>query len=300
MFLNKLKTGTMYGPVLTLLVALSLAARDVLLSDTFQHTSVFLTIISTFFPIVVCILIYRAFKENLFVLFKGMWGLIVKINVFNAVAFILFLFALKFCHPVYVAVVFGSIRWVVMYIAEPDHVGYSNHTKLIVPGLLLVTFFVFVIALLDSPLIYLVGLVLALLSGGISSYEVFYEKEMSKRNIGATTILALRFMLLILVSFGVAVVQKNDFSDLNMTISEYILLFSVTALPAFFAQVAIANTYPITFVAIFSLIPAFIFLISLIYGLSEISALTSLVVLVYSLTVVVGNYLHGWRTRGGS
>lgn len=295
MILDSRQIRLLCGPVLTLLVALSLAARDVLLSDTFQITGIFLTIVCTFLPIVVCILVHRALKENLFLLFREMWSLIVKVNVLNAIAFILFLYAIKFCHPVYVAVVFGSIRWVVMYFAEPDHSGYTKHAKVIIASLLLVTIFTCAIALFDGSLMYLKGLALAFVSGGVSSFEVFYEKEMSKRKISATTILALRFILLLLICLVVVWVKNYSISDLNMTAGNYILLFLVTALPAFFAQVAIANTYPVTFVAIFSLIPAFIFLISLIYGLSEISALTSFVVVIYSLTVLAGNFLHGWE-----
>jgi len=294
---------TRNGPALTLCVALALAYRDVFCSDIFRSIDIYEAIVWCFAPVVILSTQYlwRSKQINQLI---AKWRLILGVNLTATANLILYFYALKLADPVVVTIVFGAASWLTIYLIgdrSSQNPALDSLVMKFLAAIVLTSITISIVAGKPTDLASnteLAGVLLAIASASINSFGIRFERSLCAHRITPLAIVASRSVLLLMVSLIVAWESFNSWSAIyaSPVLSVYWLLFPLVVLPVLVAQAAIANTQPITFKAIFALVPAMVLVLGTTSELVQYSDLNLLLVLVYTLVVLTGNYATGWRS----
>jgi len=280
---------------LTLFVAIALAARDVYCAVLFQRIDIFEAIFWSLLPIVLGTVAYECYTRRL-KLMNRHWNLILATNATTAGVFILLFFALRLADPVLVTLAFSCTAWLSMHWLQKRALATLTFTeRVVVVSLCILSAATVLIASVgsygDSGLL---GLAMASVSGVVSSLGVLAERRLGGYGICATTILAFRFVLLLLISVLFVSTSSNVtlHIDSETIFFVYPFLFVTIALPSWLGQVAVVNTHPLTFKAIFALVPSFVFALHFFKNGPRHSSSIVLLVAAYTAVALIGNYVQ--------
>jgi drug/metabolite transporter (DMT)-like permease len=301
------------GPLLVMVFCLSQAARDVYFGHLFQRVDFFAVILlafslSTVFFGLVALLHTPGEVRAL----RGHLGTVLAMNASTALAWSCYFYALTYLEPSIVNTVHSAMGPLTVLalaaagsrLAAPGHLGIAERLAYAgiaasvaalwwvvlsgVSGLTAVSF---------TP--RLSALALLVVSGTSITISLLYAKRLHDHGIGAGTVTAVRYPLLILLAAGV--VASNGSLAGIATLGELAMLSMLAtvliALPLFALQVGIARTAPLTAHVIRSLGPVCVFALQQVDGRIAYSTATFVCILAYSACAIAGNLAHGWRDR---
>ena len=135
-----------------------------------------------------------------------------------------------------------------------------------------------------------------IVSGASITISLLLSKRLNERGIGADSVTAGRYLLIILVAF--VAVLFGDVPSGPATIHQWAILAAATTvlivLPLYSLQLGIARTAPLTAHVIRSLGPVCVFALELLDGRIGYSAATLIGIALYSVFSIAGNLAHGW------
>ncbi|MEM6429611.1 MAG: hypothetical protein AAF708_10255 [Deinococcota bacterium] len=307
-------SGVSLGVVFAGLFALSVAFRDVYFGNVFQTLSFFGVVVLAFsvctvgFNVIV-ISTDRAQYAQMFIC----WQDVVAVNVFTASAWLAYFFALTHLEPSIVNTLFSGIAPLTLIVLASSGIYRRAVTRttrleqLAQLGVLLSLLFLAAVTLRGlagfstaSTTMQVLGLVLALFSGVSITVAGLYSKRLHDAGLSAESVVAVRFILLILVSVG-ALGLRADASLIRLPMTTLITLSLAATilivLPIYLGQWALVLTSVMTYTVVSALQPALLFILQLGdprisysgYSLAGISA--------YSLMVLLGAAAHARGMR---
>ncbi|MGZ3410604.1 MAG: hypothetical protein ACXWJW_11850 [Xanthobacteraceae bacterium] len=303
--------STLTGPLLVLAFTLSQSLRDVYFGAVFQGVDYFAILFLAFGLSTVIfggMTLVRARHE--FALLRHHVGSILAANLTTALAWSCYFFALTHVDPSVVNTIhsgMGPLTVVVLgffgirlaqgkVIGLTENLGYAGIAASIV-GLWWVVLSGRSGLGIENFSASLIGLVLMMVSGISITVSLLYCKRMQDGGIGADTVTAVRYLLLIAIAGGVEL-WKGGFGGIDTT-GRLGLLSTVSVvlivLPLYAFQVGIGRTAPLTAQVIRALGPIFVFAMAQFDGRMNYSLPTLICIVIYSLSVIWSNLARGWR-----
>lgn len=299
------------GPLLVLAFTLSQSLRDVYFGAVFQGIDYFAILLLAFglSTIIFAAVSFVRARRSLALLRKHLRS-IVAANLTTALAWSCYFFALTHVDPSVVNTVHSGmgpltvvvLGWFGIRLAQTrrsginEFIGYAGIALAIV-GLWWVVLSghsgLTVVDLASSA----TGLVLMMVSGVSITVSLLYCKRMQDGGIGAETVTAVRYILLIAIAAGVEIWKGRlggigSASQLTFLSAAALVLI---VLPLYAFQVGIGRTAPLTAQVIRALGPIFVFLMAQFDGRMHYSLPALACIVIYSLSVIWSNVAHGWR-----
>jgi drug/metabolite transporter (DMT)-like permease len=299
------------GPLFVLIFTLSQAFRDVYFGSAFQHYDFFAILLLAFAlstAIFGAVALIRAPGE--FRKLRGQMGIVVAANITTAIAWSSFFFALTYIDPAIVNTIHSAMGPLTVValgacglsLAKPDRIGrieYAGYAGIAISVAALC--WVVIGGYSDLPTTNfaasVVGLALLGVSGGSIAISLLYCKRLQDRGIGADTVTAVRYVVLIVFA-GAAVLWDGKFGGIETQRQLAMLSITTTALitlPLYAYQLGIGRTTPLTAQVMRALGPVFVFALEQFDGRIHYSLPTLVCILAYSASVIVTNFAHGWR-----
>jgi drug/metabolite transporter (DMT)-like permease len=298
------------GPALVMVFCLSQAFRDVYFANVFQGVDFFI-VISLAFTIATVVFgtIAVIRKPNELARMRGEIPAIIWMNLLTALAWTAYFFSLKNLQPSIVNTLHsgaGPLTVVVLascgfHIARPS--SMRNVEYLCYLGIAASLFFLWWVVLADrsglqteSVLVTLAGLSLPIVSGTAITISSLWAKRLNERGIGADTVTAVRYILIVVMASFVVIVGERPLGFTTM--EEFSVLVLATAilivLPLYSLQLGIARTAPLTAHTIRSLGPVFVFGLELADGRVAYSGPVLFGIVLYSSFAIASNLVRGW------
>jgi len=298
------------GPGLVLLFALSQAFRDVYFAHVFQGIDVFAVVLLAFsISAVVFGAVALLRRPAEFATMRAEWRAMAWMNATTALAWLSYFYSLKHLQPSIVntlhsgigpltVIVLSGCGW---HIVKPSAVKRAEY--LCYGGLAGSLAFLWWVVLSGEsglagtdPAVMLTALALLIVSGASITISLLLSKRLNERGVGADSVTAGRYLLIILVAF-VAVLFGDVRSGLD-TVHQWTILAAATTvlivLPLYSLQLGIARTAPLTAHVIRSLGPVCVFALELLDGRIGYSGATLAGIALYSVFSITGNLVHGW------
>jgi drug/metabolite transporter (DMT)-like permease len=307
-------SGVSLGVVFAGLFSLSVAFRDVYFGNVFQTLSFFGVVVLAFS---ICTVSFNAIaisnNRSQYVQMLKYWQDIVAVNVFTASAWLAYFFALTHLEPSIVNTLFSGIAPLTLIVlsrsgiyrrALPRTTWLEQLAQL---GVLLSLLFLAVVTLRGlagfntaSMTTQALGLVLALFSGVSITVAGLYSKRLHDAGISAESVLAVRFILLILVS-AYALGLRADPSLIQLPTTMLVTLGLAATLlivfPIYLGQLALVLTSVMTYTVVSALQPALLFVLQLVDPRISYSGYSLAGIITYSLMVMLGAAAHARGMR---
>jgi drug/metabolite transporter (DMT)-like permease len=302
--------STLLGPAFVLLFTLSQAFRDVYFGSVFQRFDFFAILALTFVlstAIFGAVALIRAPGE--FRKLRAQAGTIVAANVTTATAWSCYFFALSHLDPAIVNTIHSAMGPLIVVVlgacgialAKPKAIGrieYAGYAGM--AAAVAALWWVVIGGYSDLPTANLaasiVGLALLCVSGGSITVSLLYCKRLQDCGLGADTVTALRYWVLILLA-GAVVFWQGRFGGLEtprQLVSLSVAATALISLPLYAFQLGIGRTTPLTAQVIRALGPVFVFALEQFDSRMHYSLPTLACILAYSASVIVSNLAHGW------
>jgi drug/metabolite transporter (DMT)-like permease len=237
---------------------------------------------------------------------------VIAINVTSAVAWICFLYALRFLEPALVQTLWaGSGPLAVigfeaagLRLAAPTAIARVE--RFVQAGIFLsLALVVLVVAAgLSAPQprgAPMVGVLLALVSGVSITINVLLCKRLNEHGVGPATILAVRFpgiaILAALLAAGTGDTGLEAWSTEALLMVAGAALLLIVA-PMFVNQISIALAAPITIRVVTALGPVLVFLLELAEGRLGVSGYSLAVIILYSGLAILATGARRWFSAG--
>jgi hypothetical protein len=304
------------GPAFVLIFTLSQAFRDVYFGEVFQRYPFFLIILIAF------LLSTAIFAAATLIRVPGdvgklraQWRTIAAANITTALAWTCFFFALTYLDPAIVNTIhsaMGPLTVVVLgalgiALAKPKPIGrieYAGYAG--IAASVVALWWTVIGGYSGLPTMNLgvtiAGLALLGISGASITVSLLYCKRLQDRGIGADAVTAARYIALIALAGAVvfwhgrtSLPHLRDLAALSLATTTLIVL------PLFAFQLGIGRTTPLTAQVIRALGPVFVFALEQFDHRIHYSSPTLVCILIYSASVIVSNFAHGWsdeRNRG--
>jgi drug/metabolite transporter (DMT)-like permease len=235
---------------------------------------------------------------------------VVGINVTSAIAWIAYFYALKHLEPSLVQVLWAgigplSVGWLEaggIVLARPVLVGPTErlfHRGILVS--LILASLVVTAGVSGTPAQSggrpILGALLALLSGISISINVLLCKRLNERRVGPVTILAVRFVGVVIVAALIAVVIGDvtiggwSIGELGVVAAAALLLIVA---PIFVNQVGISLAPPLTVRVVMALGPVLVFLLQLREGRLRASGYSLAVIVLYAVFAILATVARQW------
>jgi drug/metabolite transporter (DMT)-like permease len=301
------------GPLMVLIFCLSQAFRDVYFASLFQGVDFFAVIVIAFgLSIVIFGGLTWVRTQGDFAKMRGHGATVLAMNATTALAWICYLFALKHLEPSIVntihsgmapltVVVMGALG---LPLAKQGRVSRREAACYVGIAASLAGLW-WVVLSGHSGLGHgamgtsLAGVALLLVSGSSITVSLLYSKRLHDHGVSAEAVTAVRYPLIVALAAGVELFKGGPVGI--GTADEFFVIAAAATLlivlPTFALQVGVARTAPLTAQIIRALGPVCVFALEqydqrLIYSPSTLAC-----ILAYSVFVIAGNVLHGWRDR---
>src|SRR5262249_43294970 len=300
------------GPLVVLSFCASQALRDVYFAHLFQGVDFFAVILVAFAlsTLVFGTATALGTPAQLRIL-RGQAVAVLAMNVTTAVAWTSYFFALKHLEPAVVNTVHSGLGPLTVIALAACGARLAKPTTMERGGLWSYAGIAVAIAALcwivlagrsglpaGTAATSVAALLLVMVSGSSITISLLYSKRLHDHGASAQTVIAVRYLLLILLAGcveafdgGLDTIAPADLAPRAVSTT------SLIALPLFVLQVGIARTGPLTAQVIRSLGPVCIFALQQIDGRLTYSTPTLLCILLYSAAAIVGNLAHGWKER---
>ena len=309
------------GSAFVVLFCVSQAFRDVYFANAFQGVSFFAVIIIAF-SIAIAMFGAATFLRDpeQFVRLRGEIPALIWMNLLTAIAWTSYFFSLKYLQPSIVNTLHsgaGPLTVVVLasfgiHIARPspmrrvEYIGYL--------GIAASLLFLWWVALADrsglrmeSQFLTIASLALPIVSGTAITASSLWTKQLHERGIGADTVTAVRYILIVAVACCIVLVQEKPtgIENTHQFVVLALLATLLIVLPLYALQLGISRTAPLTTHTIRALGPVLVFGAELIDGRVSYSGPALLGIAAYSLFVIASNVARGWQddvaiqSRGG-
>ncbi len=298
------------GPLLILVFTLSQALRDVYFGSVFQHFDFFAVILLAFslstimFAVVALVRAPGDFRR-----LRGQGGTVLAVNITTAIAWSCFFFALTHLDPSIVNTIhsaMGPLTVVGLGVVNPalaqrgainrmEAVGYAGIAWSVIALWAVVLGGQSGLPLQDMTTAA-AGLALLTVSGASITVSLLYCKRLQDSGVGADTVTAVRYLVLIAVA-AVMAIRSGRFGGIES--AQHLATLSVAAialviLPLYAFQIGIGRAAPLTANVIRALGPVFVFLLEQFDGRLRYSLVALACILVYSASVVLCNVARGW------
>jgi drug/metabolite transporter (DMT)-like permease len=302
---------TLIGPLLVLAFTLSQALRDVYFGATFQGVDFFAIILLAF---VISTVIFAGTtlirSPGEFRKLRGHGASILAANLTTALAWTCYFFALTHLDPsvvntihsamgplTVVALGFFGVRLAQAPVfGRAEAIGYAGIAAA-VAGLWWVVLTGWSGLGTENLYTSVAGLALLTVSGVSITLSLLYCKRLQDAGIGADTVTAVRYIAIIVLAGGVVywkgrlggIATPQQFMTLSVASTVLIVL------PLYLFQLGIGRTAPLTAQVIRALGPIFVFAMAQFDGRINYSPAVLTCIVVYSASVIVSNFAHGWR-----
>jgi len=303
--------STLLGPTYVLIFTLSQAFRDVYFGSVFQRFDFFAIIVLAFSLSTVLfgvVTLMRAPDD--FGRLRGQSWPIIAANVTTAAAWTCFFFALTYLDPAIVNTIhsaMGPLTVVVLgasgiALAKPKAIGRIEYAGYAGIAASVAALWWVVIAghsglTTDNLAASVIGLACVSVSGVSITFSLLYCKRLQDCGIGADTVTTVRYPALIVFAGAImlwrggwgGIDTPQQFGSLSLASTAFIVL------PLYAFQLGIGRTAPLTAQVIRSLGPVFVFALEQFDGRTHYSMPTLVCILVYSVSIILTNIVHGWR-----
>lgn len=299
------------GPGLVMFFCVSQAFRDVYFANVFQGVDFFVIIVIAFS---IATLVFGAVtavrKTGELMRLRSEFPAVAWMNVLTALAWTCYFFSLKYQQPSIVNTLHsgaGPLTVVILaafgiHIARPSPMRRVQHLGYL--GIAVSLLFLWWVALADrsglpteSHSVTLAGLMLPIVSGTAITISSLWAKRLNERGIGADTVTAGRYILIVAVAC--CVVLTGDRPIGIDTLEQFSVLVLAAAvlivLPLYSLQLGIARTAPLTTHTIRALGPVLVFGMELVDGRVGYSAPVLLGIALYSFFALASNLVRGWH-----
>ena len=303
--------STLVGPLLVLLFAVTQALRDVYFGSVFQGVDFFAIILLTFTLSTIIFGVVALLRApHQFARLRGHMPSVILANLTTALAWSCYFFGLTHLDPSVVntihsamgpltVVVLGSfgIRLAQMpKVGWIENLGYAGIAASIV-GLWWVVLSGRSGLDVGNTSDTVLGLALLAVSGMSITVSLLYCKRLQDAGIGADTVTALRYLAIIVLAAGVAF-WKGGLGGID-TVGQGAALSAAAVvlivLPLYALQVGIGRIAPLLSQIIRALGPIFVFALAQFDGRLHYSMPVLVCIVIYSVSVLVSNFVRGWR-----
>jgi drug/metabolite transporter (DMT)-like permease len=299
------------GPLLILAFTLSQALRDVYFGAVFQGVDFFAIIFLAFSlstVLFVVVTLIRSLAD--FTKLRGHGSTVIAANLTTALAWTCYFFALSHLDPSVVNTIHSGmgpltvvvLGWFGIRLAKAtpigmmEYLGYAGIAASIA-GLWWVVLSGRSGLGVENLSASLAGLALLSVSGASITISLLYCKRLQDAGITADGVTAVRYVAIILLAGGVEL-WKGKLGGID-TVSQLTLLSVVSTilivLPLYALQVGIGRTAPLTSHVIRAIGPIAVFAMAQFDGRISYSMPVLACIVIYSLSVILSNFAHGWR-----
>jgi hypothetical protein len=298
------------GPGLVVLFALSQAFRDVYFAHVFQGIDFFAIILMAFTVSVLVFGTIAAIRDReSFAKLRREWRAFVWMNVTTALAWNCYFFSLTHLQPSIVNTLHSgagpltvlALSGLGLSITKPGRVTPAEYVCYAgLAGSLGFLWWVVLAGHSGLPAqhigVSLAALGLLVVSGASITISLLISKRLADRGLGADTITAGRYLLIVLIALAVTLGSGRP-TGIASPSAFAVLLVATTVLmvlPLFALQVGIGRTVPLTAHVIRSLGPVFVFALEFADGRIAYAPLTLAGIVLYSLLSIATNLARGW------
>jgi len=296
------------GPGLVLVFCVSQAFRDVYFGNVFQGVDFFAVILLAF---VASTVIFTAIPLTrdvaAFAKLRGQIGDVIAANIFTAIAWSCYFFALTHLEPSVVNTLHSGMAPLTVIalgafgvrLAKAEPIGWAEYfgycgiaISMMALGWIVLSGHSGLIAGSDG--LALLGLAALVVSGASITISLLYCKRMQDRGASADVVTSVRYLLLILIAAGV-IWHKHGLTGVGSTGQAVTLTTLATVLivlPLYAFQVGIGLTAPLTAQVLRALGPVFVFALQQIDGRLTYSAPSLVCILGYSAAAILSNLAH--------
>jgi multisubunit Na+/H+ antiporter MnhG subunit len=307
---SEMAMASLIGPAMVMVFCLSQAFRDVALGALFQGVDFFAVILLAFGISTLlfgAIALWRTPDE--FRRLHGQLTTVLAMNVTTSIAWCCYFFALSHLEPAIVNTIHSGMAPLTVLAVAPfapklakrGPIGRLEYACYLGIALSLAGLWRVVLAgqsglAATGPATSLAALALLLVSGSSITLSLLYSKRLHDHGIGAATVTALRYGLILIVA-SVALLSggATGISGAGQLVTIALGATLLVALPTFALQIGIARTAPLTAQIIRALGPVLIFALEQFDHRLVASLPTLVCIVAYSAFVIVGNFAHGWR-----
>lgn len=294
------------GVVFVLLFVFFSAFRDVYFSGVFQAFSFFEIVVVAFSLCTVCFAALTALKEpRQFPKLLRNWPDVLMVNISTAVAWLSYFYGLQklepsIAHTVHVGIgpiTITTLACFGVHISRPAPVRSVEkvcHFGVLFSLLLISAVVLAGVSGLGS---YgagagLLSVAAPYLSGSVITLSGLFAKRMNEKGISPGAILAVRFILIVLVSLIFVQTSESGFAAGSHDQLLYIALAAAAliVLPLYFQQLGIARIPPISTRVVMSLGPILVFLLQAFEERLAYSPYTLTCIVLYSSFALLSNY----------
>jgi len=296
------------GPGLVLLFCASQAFRDVYFGNVFQGVDFFAVILLAFVASTVIFTAIPLIRDPAaFARLRGQIGDVVAANIFTAMAWSCYFFALTHLEPSVVNTLHSGMAPLTVValaalgirLAKAEAVGWAEYFGYcgIAASMIALAWVVLSghsgFATGDDSMA-LLGLAALMVSGAAITVSLLYCKRLQDRGASADVVTAVRYLLLIVIAAGM-IWHKGELLGIGSAgeaVSLTMLATVLIVLPLYAFQVGIGLTAPLTAQVLRALGPVFVFALQQVDGRLTYSAPTLICILAYSAAAILSNLAH--------
>ena len=229
------------------------------------------------------------------------FGVVAKLNVTTALAWLTIIYALQYLDPaVAVAISFGVLPISTMIaslinkeVTKPTGIDFLFAAVLFV---LIAGLCVYIIqddlATGKIPVTDLIfGISLSVISGAANAYNTIYAKVLSQHQFSVSQVLAARFYFAFIAAFIILLVTRETLLPSSHEIMPILLVaFASTVIPIFFVQLGISYTNAIAVALITPILPSLTFFFELLDPRIEFSMMIFILTSIISITILLAAF----------
>lgn len=285
--------------------------RDVYLGGALQRITPLVITIAAFSLCILVFLPAALRSRQSMSVFRSRSRDLVWVNVTTAVAWIAFLYALKFIEPTIVQILYSgigplSVIWAERYRSRGKRVGLTLAEKVAYGALLTTIAFAAVVVLLGisgtgrQPINdRIVGVALAIAGGVCISASIMLCRKLNDAGATPAAVLAFRYPGAAIIAAIVAACSPASLpSGLDWIDVALLVAVALIIVPSYVNQVAISLASPLTVRVVLAVAPALIFVFQMIEGRLITSSYSLLAALLYGGAAVSAAVARRLAIRG--
>ena len=302
-------SSTLTGFVFLFLFAISQGIRDAFFGNIFQTVSfLFVALLAFGLSSVLFIGLALVRKPQDLKLFAQAPRAFFALNVATAVAWLCFLYGLRYLEPAVVATLYNGVGPLVALAAA--HLGWTTTQKkasivesvcyLGLAGTLIVLAVVVLTNRSGMSLTSIAtqgsALVLVALGGAMITISYFITRQFTDAGTGSNAVMGARFLLTLAIAAILEILLENAASRPSIAIVPYLALaaFALIVIPSFLVQLGVSRTSPLAANVFRSLGPVFVFAVQQLDDRLRFSGTTFTCIIAFCIFTVTASVLRGW------